>query len=118
MRTRSTGSFRAALAATAIMVALPAFAQSGSQPVAPPNPVVTRPGGDANKSQYEYAPEQQPSWTYTAPGTDADACATESALLRDRVRDLEAEIMQLTAEKRDLAARNKVLLKASQQQGN
>ncbi len=43
--------------------------------VAPPPPVVTRPGGDGNVSQYEYAPEKQPTWQYSAPGSTEDACS-------------------------------------------
>ena len=75
--------------------------------VAPPPPVVTRPGGDGNVSQYEYAPEKQPTWQYSAPGS------TENALLRDQVRDMQTQTMQLEAEIADLKARNQALQKAT-----
>lgn len=81
--------------------------------VAPPAPVVTRPGGDGNVSQYEYAPEKQPTWQYTAPGSTEDACSAENALLRDQVRDMQTQTMQLEAEIADLKARNQALQKAS-----
>ncbi|MCC0018447.1 hypothetical protein [Mesorhizobium denitrificans] len=81
--------------------------------VAPPPPVVTRPGGDGNVSQYEYAPEKQPTWQYSAPGSTEDACSAENALLRDQVRDMQTQTMQLEAEIADLKARNQALQKAT-----
>lgn len=81
--------------------------------VAPPPPVVTRPGGDGNVSQYEYVPEKQPTWQYSAPGSTEDACSAENALLRDQVRDMQTQTMQLEAEIADLKARNQALQKAT-----
>ncbi|MDH1270326.1 MULTISPECIES: hypothetical protein [Hyphomicrobiales] len=87
--------------------------RSGSDLVAPPPPVVLKPGGDGNVSQYEYAPEQQPTWQYAAPGSAEDACSAENALLRDQVRDLQSQTMQLQAEIANLKARNQALQKAA-----
>jgi len=89
----------------------PADAPGG--PVGPPPAVVTRPGGDGNKSQYEYAPENQPSWEYSAPGSFEDGCTNENALLRDQLRDMETQVLQLTGEIATLKARNSALQKAS-----
>lgn len=104
----------AALTALAVQgIALAQDAQPSNGLIAPPPPVVTRPGGDGNVSQYEYAPEKQPTWQYSAPGSTEDACSAENALLRDQVRDMQTQTMQLEAEIADLKARNQALQKAT-----
>ncbi len=57
--------------------------------------------------------EQQPTWQYAAPGSAEDACSAENALLRDQVRDLQSQTMQLQAEIANLKARNQALQKAA-----
>lgn len=111
-------SIKGAVGAVVVLLAIygTAHAQetrSGSDLVAPPPPVVLKPGGDGNVSQYEYAPEQQPTWQYAAPGSAEDACSAENALLRDQVRDLQSQTMQLQAEIANLKARNQALQKAA-----
>lgn len=80
----------------------PAASQSttGSEPVSPPDPVVQRPGGDGNKSRYEYTPEKQPSWQYTKPSSEIEACYNEADLLREQIRELEQSKYELTEELR------------------
>lgn len=77
--------------------------------VVPPDPLIMRPGGDGNKSQYEYTPENQPSWSYQPPANAEDACVQESALLRDKARDMEEQILLLQQQVADLTARNDAL---------
>jgi hypothetical protein len=88
------------LCVVAALFSGPAAAQSKSEPISPPAPVVQRPGGDDNKSRYEYTPENQPSWQYQKPSSEIEACYNEADLLREQIRELEQAKYELGEELR------------------